>query len=55
MNETKLIQQNKEMLMSAMTKLAESYDILKRFNRFKADLPCIDHILLKITMLLGER
>lgn len=48
-------QQNREMLVSARTKLSESYDILKKFDHFKEDLPSIDHVLLKITMFLGER
>ncbi len=48
-------QQNLEVLTSARTKLGESYDILRKFDSFKEDLPDIDHIILKITMLLSKR
>lgn len=48
-------QQNQDMLMSARTKLSETYDILKKFDGFKEDLPSIDHIILKITMFLSKR
>ena len=48
-------QQNQEVLTSARTKLGESYDILRKFDNFKEDLPSLDHVILKITMLLSKR